>query len=124
VQVFVPWHVTLIDTVHGWLPRSRPARVLVGSGLASVAGVLTLATLWLLSNLDSTLFAANLGLTRLRGAVLGGLGELIAGAFGEPTRAALSTGGAMGLLVAGTLLLFLTVLATHVVRALSTPRTR
>ncbi len=124
VQVFVPWHVTLVDSVHGWLPRSRPGQVLVATGLASVAAVFTLATLWLLSNLDSTLFAANLAITRLRGAVLGGLGDVVAGAFGEPTRAALSSGGGMALLAVGTLLIFLTALATRVVRALSTPRSR
>ena len=124
VQVFDPWHVALLDTLRGWRPRSRPAQVLAASGLASVAAVFTLATLWLLSNLDSALFAGNLALTRLRGAVLGGLGDLVAGVLGEPARNALSAGGAMGLLVAGTLLLLLTALATRVVRALSTSRSR
>jgi hypothetical protein len=124
VQVFVPWHVTLLDTLRGWMPRSRPAQLLAGSGLASVAAVFTLATLWLLSNLDSALFAGNLALTRLRGAVLGGIGDTVAALLGEPARDALSSGGTMGLLAAATLLLLLTALATRVVRALSTSRTR
>ena len=124
VQVFVPWYVTLIDTMRGWMPRSRPAQVLAGTGLASVAAVFTLGTLWLLSNLDSALFAGNLAITRLRGALLGGVGDLVAGLLGEPARSALSSGGTMGLLIAGTVVLLLTALATRVVRALSTSRSR
>jgi hypothetical protein len=124
VQVFVPWHVTLLDTVRGWLPTSRPAQALVGTGLATVAAVMTLATLWLLSNLDAAIFAGNLALGRLRGAVLGGLGDLVAGLLGDPARSALDAGGMTGLLVAGTLFLVLAALATRVVRALSTPRSR
>lgn len=124
VQIFVPWHVTLLDTVRGWMPRSRPARAVALAGLSSFAAVMTLATLWLLSHLDAAIYATTLALTRVRGAVVGGLADLVGGLLGEPARQALATGGVLGLLALGSGLLVVTILATRVVRALSTPRIR
>lgn len=124
VQVFVPWHVTLLDTVRGWMPQSRPARALAAVGTASVAAVMMVTTLWLVSNLDAVIYATSLALTRLRGAVVGAAGDLVGGLLGEPARSALTAGGALGLLALASVLLIVTFLATRVVRALSSPRIR
>ena len=51
VQVFEPWHVTALDSVRRFIPRSRPARVLAAASGAFIAVTLTLdcgpqATCW------------------------------------------------------------------------------
>jgi hypothetical protein len=76
------------------------------------------------SHLDAAIYATTLALTRVRVAVLGGLGDVVGGLLGEPVRQALATGGFLGLVALGSVLLIVTILATRVVRALSTPRLR
>ncbi|MGH7718654.1 MAG: hypothetical protein ACREON_07410 [Gemmatimonadaceae bacterium] len=120
VQVFVPWHVALLDAVRGWLPRSRPAKVAVGTALGSLAVVLTVASLWLITQLDTALFALTLGLGRVRAAMGSALAEALAGVVGEPGLIALRASGPWGLMVVAAALLLLTAAAAGALRALAT----
>src|SRR3569833_2772172 len=46
VPVFVPWHVSLRQTVAQYVPQSRSARLALGGLATAVASVLTIAILW------------------------------------------------------------------------------
>lgn len=119
VQVFVPWHVALQDAVRGWLPRSRPGRLAAGMGLGTMAAMLTVASLWLISQLDTALFAAQLGLSRVRSAIGGALADALAGLVGEPALIALRASGPWGLMVAAAVTLLITAAAAGALRALA-----
>lgn len=67
VQVFEPWHVTAMNTIRRFIPRSRPARVVAAGVAGVVATSLTIGTVWLASRLDTVAFLAGVGLERLRG---------------------------------------------------------
>jgi hypothetical protein len=99
VQVFEPWHVTALDAVKRWIPQSRPVRMLAGASALSAATVLTVATLWVLTQIDVVLFALNLGLDRARTTLYTGLGDAVASTLGEPALAALQSGGPVAAIV-------------------------
>ncbi|MEJ7809094.1 MAG: hypothetical protein WKG32_01630 [Gemmatimonadaceae bacterium] len=120
VQVYVPWHVTLLDTLRGWVPQSRPARALAGAGALSMGAVLTLASLWIVARLDTFVFAAGLGLERVSASARGAVADAVAGALGEPALEALRALGWLGLAIAGVLLLVTTAGAASLLRGLAT----
>ena len=126
VQVYVPWYVALLDMVRGWVPRSRPARVLAGAGALSMLSVLTWVSLLLVSRLDTLAFATSLGPGRARTAALGLLSDVLAGTIGEPALQALRATGWLGVTVAGVVLLTTTAGAASLLRGLvaRTVRTR
>lgn len=119
VQVYVPWYVALLDTVRGMAPRSRPARLLAGAGALSLATVMTIASLWLVTRLDTLVFAANLGLDRARGSVGRAAAGVMAGAIGEPALGVLRATGWLGMTVAGIVLLIATAGAASLLRGLA-----
>jgi len=67
VQVFEPWHVTAMNSIQRFIPRSRPARVLAAGLAGAVATTLTVATVWMASRLDAVAFLLTLGVERARG---------------------------------------------------------
>lgn len=73
VQIYVPWYVTALDSVRGWLPRSRLGQLATGAGLLSTATALTLATLWMLTRLDTVMFAVDLAVERGREVLFGAI---------------------------------------------------
>ncbi|HJU65247.1 MAG TPA: hypothetical protein VJ596_06190 [Gemmatimonadaceae bacterium] len=119
VQIFVPWHVALLDGVRGLMPRSRPARAAATLGLGTVAAMLTIASLWLITQLDTALFALQLGLGRARSTVGSAISESLAGVVGEPALIALRASGPWGLMVAAAVLLLITAAAASALRALA-----
>lgn len=119
VQVFVPWQVALLDWARGLAPRSRPAMAAAGVTFALSATVITVGVLWMIARFDAVVFAAGLGLTRAREAVLSGAGQLIRDLFGEPALAALQGGGTVGLAIALAALLLMTVAAAGALRLLA-----
>lgn len=66
VQVFEPWHVTAMNSIRRFVPRSRPARVVAAGVAAVVATTLTVGTIWLGSRLDTVAFLAGVTVERLR----------------------------------------------------------
>lgn len=60
VPVFVPAHVAARDSVFRWLPSAGPARAAAAVIGTSIAGLLTLAMVWLASRGDAVVFATGL----------------------------------------------------------------
>jgi hypothetical protein len=64
VQIYEPWHVAARDSVVSWVrplaPRSQPVRLAVGAAALSLAGLVSLASIWLIAHADATLFFAGL----------------------------------------------------------------
>jgi hypothetical protein len=113
VPVFVPWHVAARDSLARWIPEARPLRVAalaVGTGVASI---LTIATLWLVSQGDLLALAAGLAGERVRSVVGDGARELAAALFGEQFLVLLQQTGMIGAGLAA--LGFLTAAAVAVV---------
>lgn len=83
VPVFVPWHVAARDAVGRWVPQSRPLRAAALVMGTVVASVLTIATLWLVTQGDLVAIVAGLAGDQVRTAAGAGLRELAAALFGE-----------------------------------------
>ena len=119
VQVFVPWHITLLDMARGWMPRSRGGRVLAGVGFGSFAVVLTGVALWLITQLDTLIFAVDLALGRARTAILSVLSDAVAALVGDAAFQLVRSSGGVGLGVALALLLFTAAAAARALRAVA-----
>ncbi|MBA2683396.1 MAG: hypothetical protein H0U66_02765 [Gemmatimonadaceae bacterium] len=115
VQLFVPWHVTLFDSVRGLIPQSRALRFAAAGMFASIAIVLTVVSAWVFTRIDAVMFTADLVLERIRNAALGALGSGISALFGEAARPLLA-GGAMGLALAALLLVVTSAAAAMMIR--------
>jgi hypothetical protein len=96
VPVFVPWHVAARDFVNRWVPEARPLRVAALTVGTAVASVLTIATLWLVTQGDLLALAAGLAGERVRD-LLGDAGRSLAAAlFGEQFLVLLQQTGLIG----------------------------
>ncbi|HEY8793577.1 MAG TPA: hypothetical protein VIM15_01430 [Gemmatimonadaceae bacterium] len=115
VQLFVPWHVALLDSVRGLVPQSRALRVAAAAMFATVAIALTVMSVWVFARIDAVMFAADLVLERMRSAALGAVGSGMSALFGEAARPLLA-GGAMGLAMAALLLLVTGAAAATMIR--------
>lgn len=99
VQLYVPWHVALADSVRALVPRQRRWRAAAWAGVAALATVVLLAALWVATRLDAVMFALELGLERLRVAATGALSNVVISLFGDTAARALSASGVAGLAV-------------------------
>lgn len=125
VQVFVPWHVTALDTLRGFMPRTRTARAFAWGGFGSAALVLTALSLWLLTRLDAVIFAIDMVVGRVRAAVGSSLADMVAALFGSTAVHAFRTSGTVGLWMGLTVLLLLAAVTARAMRAVVTgPRRR
>lgn len=97
VPVFIPWHVAARDTIRGWIPESRPLRMLALAGGAAFASIFTIAALWLVAQGSLVSFASAAAGDQLRTAVGVGARELLGGLFGEQVFTALAQSGMVGL---------------------------
>jgi hypothetical protein len=96
VQVFEPWHVALRDTVRRLIPRTPAARWVAGITAFAVAMVMTLAGVWAALNTESAWLFAEVGVKRVRGAVLGSIKGLLESVFGRDALNAIEGTGAAG----------------------------
>jgi hypothetical protein len=96
VPVFVPWHVAARDSLARWAPQARPLRTAALTVGTAVASVLTIATLWLVSQGDLLALAAGLAGERVRGLVGDAARELAAALFGEQFLVLLQQTGMIG----------------------------
>jgi hypothetical protein len=117
VQLFVPWHVAALDTLRGWMPRSRTGRAVAWAGFASAAVVLTFVSLWLLTRLDTVIFAVDMVVGRVRAAFAGGIGDIVAALFGDTAVHAFRTSGSAGIWIALTVLLLAAAFTARALRA-------
>jgi hypothetical protein len=120
VQVFVPWHVALLDTLRGLVPRSTGGRALAWAGVGSAAAVLLALTLWVVTRLDTVVFAADLALDRLRTAAIGALSGAVASLFGDAAVQTLRATGKVGVILALLFAILTTLLAAGALRAVAT----
>ena len=99
VQVFEPWHVTAVNSVRRFVPRSRPARVLA-AGLAGVmATTVTAASVWMASRLDAVAFLGGVALQRMQDVGSQAVNGVVTSAVGSTGIAA---SGDTGLAIAAT----------------------
>lgn len=119
VQVFEPWHVAVLDSVRRFVPRSRPARVLAAASAGFVAVTLTLAALWIGSQLGTVALLANVATERLRASVLDLLGATASALVGESAASALLGSGPAAIAVALGAFLLTAVVAAVGLRALA-----
>jgi hypothetical protein len=124
VQVYVPWYVALLDTARGLVPQSRPARVLAGAMAMSVLAAVTVATLWLVTQVDAVVFAVDLGVERMRAATGAWVTETLAGTFGDASLTALRAAGWLGVLGVLLAMLVVTAGAATLLRGLARSRGR
>jgi hypothetical protein len=103
VPVFVPAHVAARDSVLRWLPKAGPARAAAVMLGTSIAGMLTVAMLWLASRGDAVMFATGLFADRVQAMVMGTARDIVVALLGESAIAALQAAGTLGvtLLVLG-----------------------
>jgi anti-sigma factor RsiW len=103
VPVFVPAHVAARESVARWIPTAGPARAAAAVLATSVAGMLTVAMIWLASRGDAVLFATGILSDRMRGVVVGAARDLVLSLLGESAVATIQASGALGvtLLVMG-----------------------
>jgi hypothetical protein len=115
VQLFVPWHVALLDSIRGVIPQSRALRF-AGAGIfATIAIALTVVSAWVFTRIDAVMFTADLVLERVRSAALSAIGSGMSALFGEAARPLLA-GGAMGLALAALLLVVTGAAAATMIR--------
>jgi len=113
VPVFVPAHVAARDSVSRWIPQSATARLAAAVAGTSMAGVLTMALVWLALRGDAVMFVGGMLGDRLRSAIAGAATNLVAGLLGDSALTTLQASGplAASLLVAGFLVAALGTLA-------------
>ena len=100
VQLFVPWHVALADSLRGMVPTQRRWRTAAWTGVAALASLVLLAALWVVTRLDAVLFALELGVDRVRMAGAGALSNIVVSLFGDTAARALTSSGMVGFAVA------------------------
>jgi hypothetical protein len=116
-HVFQPWHVAALDAVRQFVPAAGPARVLVGVAASSVALLLTVVSIFLVTRLDALLFLGQLALQRVREAGLGAMDGLAGTLLGDAGLGALSASGAAGVGIAALAVLISGALAAGGLRA-------
>ncbi len=100
VPVFVPWHVSARDAVASRIPTSRPLRVMAAAVATSIAGLVTLGTLWVLAQGDVMAFAAGAAGERVRDTVVVALRDAAVALLGEGFVAAIGQIGTVGVAIA------------------------
>lgn len=111
VQVFEPWHVTAVNALSRWLPRSRPARLLAATGAGGMAIAVSALALWATVRLDAFIFFIQLLAERTRSGAISLFGDAVASAFGPSALVAIQRGGTAALMGATAFLLALVVAA-------------
>jgi hypothetical protein len=111
VQVFEPWHVAARESARRWLPASGGLRAAAGFVAIGAGGLLTLATLWLVTRWDVFVYAAGLAAERTRVVAVQTLGDVVAAVFGPAALDALRAGG-LGAFAMGLALLVATAVLT------------
>ena len=99
VPVFVPWHVAARDAVSAWIPQSRPLRLVAAGVATSLAGLVTLATLWIVARGDVAVFALGAVASRVRDAVGTALQDAAVALLGEGFITAIGQTGRVGVAI-------------------------
>ena len=99
VPVFVPWHIAARDAVAGWVPASRPLRLMALAGGSAMAAMLTVAALWIVTRADLLAFASAAAGDQVRGVMTTGARDVIGTLFGPQVFVAMAQAGPTGLAI-------------------------
>ena len=124
VNIFVPWHVAVLDTLRGFVPSSRGGRVAFGVAGGSLAAVMSLLVLWIALRFDAVLFAVGMLADRARAGVLDAAGGLLAGALGDSAYTLVRSSGILGLSVLTLAVVAAALLAATLLRTIAVNRRR
>jgi hypothetical protein len=97
VPVFVPWHVTAIDTAKQWLPKSRSARIAVAALATSAASMLTVIMLWIGSQADVVALATGVAGNEVSGLAYSASRGLLSMVFGDQMFGVIQSTGRFGI---------------------------
>jgi hypothetical protein len=100
VPVFVPWHVTAMDAVRPWIPRSRSTRVVVATVAAATGSVLTLLLVWIATQTDTLTLANGIAGTKLRAVVLEAARDVLSTVLGDQIFTVIQRAGTIGIAAA------------------------
>jgi hypothetical protein len=100
VPVFVPWHVTARQSALRYVPRSRPARVMVGVTATAMASVLTALILWVATQTDALQLAGAVASGRLGSLMLDAARTVLSTMFGDQMFAIIQQAGTVGIAAA------------------------
>jgi hypothetical protein len=100
VPVFVPWHVSLRQTIARYIPQSRSARVALAGLATAVASVLTIGILWISTQTDVLVVASGAAGDQVKGLVFDGGRAILSTVFGDQMFAIIQSTGRLGILVA------------------------
>jgi hypothetical protein len=100
VPVFVPWYVSLRDTIQQWLPRSQAGRVAVAALATSAASILTIAILWIGSQADVVALASGAAGDQVQGLVLNVGRNVLSSVFGDQMFGIIQRTGTIGITAA------------------------
>ena len=100
VPVFVPWWVSLRDTVKPWIPVSQPARIGLGVLATAAASVISVVFLWVMTQTDVLALASGAAGNRVQELFAQGVQSLVAAVFGEGALGLIQQAGPVGLTVA------------------------
>ena len=124
VNIFVPWHVAVLDTLRGLVPSSRGGRIAFGVAGGSVAAAMSLLALWIALRFDAVVFAVGILADRVRANILDAVGTLLAGALGDSAYTLVRTSGLLGLTVLTLALVAAALLAATLLRTFAINRRR
>ncbi|HTE44447.1 MAG TPA: hypothetical protein VK636_04295 [Gemmatimonadaceae bacterium] len=96
----MPWHVTARDAVVQWLPQSRSARFAVAATATSVASVLTVAILWIVTQTDVVSLASGAAGDQVRGLFYDAGRDVLTTVFGDQMFTIIQQTGTIGIAAA------------------------
>lgn len=100
VPVFVPWYVSVRQTVAQYVPQSRSARLALGGLATAVASVLTVAMLWISTQTDVLVVASGAAGSEMKGLVYDGGHAILSTVFGDQMFAIIQSTGRIGIIAA------------------------
>ena len=100
VPVFVPWHVSLRQTIAQYVPQSRSARLALGGLATAVASVLTVAILWVSTQTDVLVVASGAAGDQVKGFIYDAGGAVLSTVFGDQMFAIIQSTGRIGIIAA------------------------
>lgn len=124
VNIFVPWHVAVLDTLRGLVPSSRGGRVAFGLGAGSLAAAMSVLVLWIALRFDAVLFAVGMLADRVRTSILDAAGTFLAGALGDSAYTLVRSSGLLGLTVLTLAVVAAALLAATLLRTVAVHRRR
>ncbi|HYV96135.1 MAG TPA: hypothetical protein VE967_01625 [Gemmatimonadaceae bacterium] len=124
VQVFEPWHVTLVNQIRSMVPQTGPLRALSIASMGGVALSVTAIAVGLALRLDLLAYAVQLGLARLQTGAATTAGAAVSSMFGESALTSLQVAGMPAVVVGLSAVLVSIGVATLGLRSLTRARRR